>query len=29
MRIELIAVWAVQLFAIFLIIKNINKRNYR
>ena len=29
MSIELIAVWAVQLFAIFLIIKNINKRNYR
>jgi hypothetical protein len=29
MRIELISVWAVQLLAIFLIIKNINKRNYR
>jgi hypothetical protein len=29
MSIELITLWAVQLLAIFLIIKNINKRNYR
>ena len=29
MRVELIFVWAIQLLAIFLIIKNINRRNYR